>query len=343
MVDAIIKRLEKLWDASAPLSLVTIRGIVVATILDMAPEIFEKKAKDGSIFWCSDSWLRSWLHRTLNWLERKATRVGHKLPKDWEAQCEKSFMRLAHDIKEHDIPVELHVNTDQSQGVYAQGCNFTWAQTGSKQVSVVSAEEKRAMTIVISVSSSGVLLPFQAVHEGKSSVSCPKKSAKSYNKATAAGFKFEYSGNQTYWSTQKTMKSVVNDIIAPYFSEQKQKLGLPETQKAIWQIDVWSVHRSQEFCNWMKETHPNIILHYVPAGCTGVFQPCDVGIQHIIKHSLKQSCHRDMVEEILEQINNKKSDIKVDKTVGVLHDHTVSWLWDAYQTLNKPHIVQKLR
>jgi hypothetical protein len=41
-------------------------------------------------------------------------------------------------------------------------------------VSVVSAEEKRAMTIVVLVSSSGVLLPFQAVYEGKSSVSCLK-------------------------------------------------------------------------------------------------------------------------------------------------------------------------
>jgi hypothetical protein len=83
-------------------------------------------------------------------------------------------MHLVHDIKEHDIPTELHVNMDQARGVYAQGCNFTWAQTGSKQVSVVGAEEKRVMTIVVSVSSSGVLLPFQAVYEGKSSVSCPK-------------------------------------------------------------------------------------------------------------------------------------------------------------------------
>jgi hypothetical protein len=251
-------------------------------------------------------------------------------------------MRLAHDIKEHDIPAELHVNTDQSQGVYAQGCNFTWAQTGSKQVSVVGAEEKRAMTIVVSVSSSGVLLPFQAVYEGKSSVSCLKKSAKCHAKASAAGFHFEYSGNQTYWSMQKTMKSLVNDIIAPYFSEQKKKLGLPETQKSIWQIDVWLVHRSQEFCDWMQKTHPNIILHYVPAGCTGVFQPCNVGIQQIMKHSLKQLCHRDVVNEILEQINDEKPNITVDKTVGVLRDRTVSWLWDAYQTLNEPWIVKKV-
>jgi hypothetical protein len=251
-------------------------------------------------------------------------------------------MCLAYNIKEHDIPAELHVNTDQAQGVFAQGCHFTWAQTGSKQVSVVGAEEKRAMTIVVSVSSSGVLLPFQAVYEGKSSVSCPKTSAKCHAETTAAGFCFKYSGNQTYWSTQKTMRSLVNNVIAPYFSKQKQKLRLPKTQKSIWQIDVWSVHRSQEFQDWMKKTHLNIILHYVLAGCTGVFQSCDVGIQRIMKHSLKKSCHRDVVNKILVQVEDEKPTITVDKTLGVLCDRTVSWLWDAYQTLNEPRIVKKV-
>jgi len=182
----------------------------------------------------------------------------------------------------------------------------------------VGAEEKRAITIVTSISSSGVLLPFQAVYEGKSAVSCPKQSANCHTQATNAGFQFEYSGNQTYWSTQKTMRSLVDDIIAPNFSEQKEKLGLPETQKLIWQIDVWSVHRSKEFCEWMKKAHLNIIIHYVPAGCTGVFQPCDVGIQRIMKHSLKRSCHCDVVDEILVQVDEGKTDITVDKTIGVL-------------------------
>ena len=73
---------------------------------------------------------------------------------------------MAHDIKEHDIPKELVVNTDHAQGVLAQGSNFTWAKTGSKQISIVGAEEKQAITIVTSISSRGVLLPFQAVYEG---------------------------------------------------------------------------------------------------------------------------------------------------------------------------------
>jgi len=35
------------------------------------------------------------------------------------------------------------------------------------------------------------------------------------------------------------MRSLVDGVITPNFSEQKEKLGLPEMQKSIWQIDVW--------------------------------------------------------------------------------------------------------
>jgi hypothetical protein len=94
------------------------------------------------------------------------------------------------------------------------------------------------------------------------------------------------------------MHSFVEKILVPYLSEQKAKLGLPKSQKSIWQIDVWSVHQSKEFQNGMKTRYPNIIVDFVPGGCTGVWQACDVGIQRIFKHSLKRSYHEDVVAAI---------------------------------------------
>lgn len=64
---AIIDRLNTLRDGSVPLTLVTIRGVVVAILMDMAPEIFDIKASDGSSFRCSDSFLRAWLRNTMGW------------------------------------------------------------------------------------------------------------------------------------------------------------------------------------------------------------------------------------------------------------------------------------
>ncbi|KAG1809148.1 uncharacterized protein BJ212DRAFT_1484655 [Suillus subaureus] len=54
---AIITYLNQLQDASVPLTLATIRGIVFALIMQLAPEIFEIKAANGSEFRCSDSFI----------------------------------------------------------------------------------------------------------------------------------------------------------------------------------------------------------------------------------------------------------------------------------------------
>ena len=87
---------------------------------------------------------------------------------------------------------------------------------------------------------------------------------------------------------------------------------------------------------------PNIILNFIHAGCTSVFQACDVGIQRIFKHSLKQSYHKDVVAGILKQIDDGADTIQIKKAVGGLRDQSVTWLWNVFQTLNKEVIVKKV-
>ncbi|KAF9022124.1 hypothetical protein BDZ89DRAFT_220444 [Hymenopellis radicata] len=208
-----------------PLTLVTICGIVVSTILHMKPEIFEQQASDGSRFRVSDSYLRKWLHETIGWSERRATRATQKTPDDWEDQCEKAILRIAYVMKEHDVPSALFVNTDQTQVTYAQGTKLTWAATGLKQVTTVGSEEKRAFTAVVSVANSGELLPLQAVYDAKGDHALLKPEAKNYKEAISAGFLFEASMTDTYWSTHDTMHSLVDDLLAPYFEKKKKELA----------------------------------------------------------------------------------------------------------------------
>ncbi|KAG2157537.1 hypothetical protein DEU56DRAFT_722553, partial [Suillus clintonianus] len=174
-------------------------------VSDKAPEIFEWKAKDGSTFQCSDSFLQNWLHTTLHWSECRATQAAQKIPSNWEVVCENAFLRLAYTIKEEDIPTELYVNSDQTQVIYAQGSNMTWAKTGSKQVSTIGNDEKRTFTIMVSITNDGTVLPLQAIYQGHSKVSCPSANLDHYEECMDAGFLFEYSDTKTYWSTQETM------------------------------------------------------------------------------------------------------------------------------------------
>ena len=126
-------------------------------------------------------------------------------------------------------------------------------------------------------------------------MSCPSSKAWYLAEAKAAGIQFEYSGTTTYWSNQQMMQSFVNKILAPYFDGEKRNLGLPETQCALWQINVWLVHRSQEFWDWIRDKHLTILINFVLGGCTGIHQPCNVGIQRPLKLSLKHSYHEDVV------------------------------------------------
>jgi hypothetical protein len=306
---------------------------MVGHIQNDVPELFERTMSDGSHFRCSESFTRSYLRNTLGWSERRTTKAAQK------------FFRLAHVIRDWAVPALLIVNTDQTQIVYQQGTGSTWTQRGVKQVAVVGQEEKRAFTLVPSISASGKLLPMQAIFQGKKAASCPSSNAARYAEAVALGYIMLPSGTATYWSNMDTMHLLADNIIAPYFEAMKISLGLPSSQVSIWLIDCWSVHRSKEFRAWMKKNHPNIIILYVPGGCTGIWQPLDVGIQHLLKLSIKRSAHRDIVEEALRQIKADKAvhNIKLDTTLGTLRDRSVAWVVQAINDLSDPAVIMRVR
>ena len=307
-------------ERGSPISILTARATIVSTILHMKPEIFEVKFKDGSHFRASDNFVRKFLRCVMSWSLRQGTKAAQKLPNDWEDKCERSFFRKAYVIKEHDIPIELHINSDQTQVVYAPGNRMTWSPIGAKQVAIVGVDEKRAFTLMVSVAADGTLLPFQAIYMGSTKASLPNPAATNYSDLQQAGFKLEASGTKTYWSNQMTMKSFVNTALVPHLDKKKMELNLPPSQKSLWQIDMWSVHRSDEFRGWMRKNHPNIILDFVPGGCTGVHQPCDVGIQRPLKLSMRKSYHEDIVNEFLSELDKGNTTPALKDALGVIRD-----------------------
>ncbi|THU87638.1 hypothetical protein K435DRAFT_821867 [Dendrothele bispora CBS 962.96] len=242
---------------------------MIAVITERAPQLFDHELGDGTRFRCTESF----------WSLRTGTRTAQKHPANWKDIVEAAFLREASCIRDYNIPAALRVNTDQTQSVYAPGTKTTWNEKGVKQVDISGKDDKRAFTLVPSISASGEVLPMQAIYKGYTTQSCPSPHTPAYIEAQKLGFSLEPSGTETYWSTLETMKNLVNKIIAPYFEASKAKLGMSEEEKkhqhSIWKIDCWSVHRSDEFLTWMKRHHPNIIILFVPGNCTSVFQPLD--------------------------------------------------------------------
>ena len=278
----------------------------------------------------------------MQWSIRHATRAAQKTPENADELLQKSAIRQAISIRNFSIPASLRVNSDQTQVVLQGGAKVSWHRTGDTQVTTHGLDEKRAMTLLVGVSASGCLLPFQSMWQGATVRSLPSAHSPGYDDAISKGFLFEFTKTQTYWSTISTMQSYVTGILIPYFHEEQCKLQLPKTQPCIWQIDVWSVHTSQEFRSWMWDMYPWIILDYVPGGCTGLFQPCDVGMQQVLKQAITCAQSSDLVTEVSDAIRAgaAASEIRIDTTLGTLRNRSVQWLLKAHELTNLSVLVK---
>jgi len=335
-----------------PLDLTNIRGLMIGILEVQVPEIFAQRlGNDGRTFRCSEAFVGRFVKRQLGWSKWKGTQAGQKLPTDAPDQMKNHAFRLAVDIRDHSIPACCSANGDQTGYTYGQPGVSTYDPIGTNQVTIVGKEDKRAFTIMAGISMSGEVLPFQIMYAGMTSTSLPDinnpgSEFKVMNdEAKRLGFRFEFTRTPgKHWSNINTMKSYVRNVLSVYFNE-KQTLLERKDQVCLWTIDCWSVHRSQEFRDWMRDNYPWILLRYVPGGCTGVLQPCDVGIQRILKHAMKKTALSHIVKETVAHLDNNKNPgtILLAKTIGILRNRSVEWLVNGYNAINKPEIVKKVR
>jgi len=324
---------------------------MMGIITSKAPEMYKVtviRKVHGKYVWdhfhCRDSFVRNFVKKEMKWSFRRTTCPGKKTPENIEEILTDSFLRFVWTISNFKVLAVFVVNSDQTLIYYTAGAEETYAATGSKQVEVVGKDERRGFTLMVGVSMSGEVLPFQAIYSGKSPASLPTSAAPGYSKATEdLKFHFEYSRTDNHWSTIETMKSYVTNILAPYFQSHRERLNLPN-QICIWQIDCWSVHRSLEFRSWMKANYSWIRIHFVPANCTGLFQPCDVGIQRVLKLAVRRSALSNIVNHTMDQLNQGilPSQITFEKWLPVVRNRSVQWLVNGYEAINNEEIVQKV-
>jgi hypothetical protein len=144
----------------------------------LAPEVFAARASNGSIFKCSDTYVRSFLKQHLNFVPCMATHTAQKVPSDTEAQMRRSFFCVVYTTWAKKIRhAALRLNFDQTQAIVQSIGNSTFAELGSKQVLILGKEERRAWTAVVAVTASGEALPIQIIMKGKMKKSIPRPAA----------------------------------------------------------------------------------------------------------------------------------------------------------------------
>jgi hypothetical protein len=335
--EEIIEMLKALREAGQPLFASSVRTRIRTLILTKEPQLLQQDGKTS--FKVSLHWCREFVRDNLDWSYRKVTGTARKLPKDWEEQGLKMAYRAAYLIKAYSIPEELFVNTDQT-GIHLvpTGGSYTWEKKGSKYILIHGADDKRQITVSVSSSAAGNVLPFQIVFTGSTTKCLPPLNVGRIA-CEEAGWHLTFSEN--HWSNVDTCKAFVEKILQPYRLEQIEHLKLDKGTKLIWLIDCWSVHKSKEFISWMKESHQEILIIFVPANCTSVFQPADVILQKPFKHGFRQEFDSFTSDDIMKQLQHTSAKhIKVDTKMTALKPQLCAWLFKAWQHIQRPHMIQ---
>jgi len=81
-------------------------------ILQMAPALLAPRLDGNPSF--PRRILQRFLQHELSWPLQMGTNASHKLPEDWENQCEKAFFRLVYVINREKIHLTLWINADHT-------------------------------------------------------------------------------------------------------------------------------------------------------------------------------------------------------------------------------------
>ena len=82
------------------------------------------------------------------------------------------------------------------------------------------------------------------------------------------------------------MQAYISHLVENYFEPMRAKLKLPNHQKFVLILDVYSAHRDAGLMEWVKATHAMLILLFVPASFTPFLQPLDVACNNVFKGKL---------------------------------------------------------
>ncbi|KAL3691594.1 hypothetical protein R1sor_005245 [Riccia sorocarpa] len=154
-----------------------------AFLLIKCPTVLKE---NGGKFEICRSYVRRWVQSRLGWNYRKTTTPRKKLPEDWDAQGELMFKRIAFLVNKYKIPEELLVSSDETGLQLIPGQERTYAVKGSANVATNGTGDKRQITVMVSSSAAGRVLPQQIIFQGKTSRSVPGGSA--VQKAALHGF-----------------------------------------------------------------------------------------------------------------------------------------------------------
>ncbi len=302
------------------------RTIVIATGIGIVSNHDRTMLKEfGGPIDLDRAWAASIMKR-MNFVRRKGTKAARTLPDNYSEQRERFLTGITDTVKKYNIPDKLIVNFDQTQVKIVPVSEWTLNEAGAKQVDIGALDDKRAITALLGVNAEAELIPPQLIYQGTSTRCHPQYNfPKDWN----------ITHSSSHWSTDDTMEEYVDKVLVPYFDNVREELDLPVRRKALAVFDMYSVHRTDEFKQKLRDNH--IEYQFVPGGCTPKLQPLDVCGNKMFKDGLKKDFNCHYSTEIAKELKagKKASEISPDLKLSTLKPLNARWVLSSWDQLRK--------
>lgn len=204
--------------------------------------------------------------------------------------------------------------------------NWTLSNKGAKQVPIVGLDDKREITALLSVASSGDVLPPQLIYKGSTERCHPQIDfPKSWD--------IHHSPN--HWSNESTMLRYIEKIILPYMS----KVRTSENQKGLCIFDVFAAHLCDSVLEKLRLN--NLLYVTIPAGCTSELQPLDLTVNQFFKSEMKKHFHDHYASQVQKEIEENRAHQPISLQLTVVKPIHARWILDSFATMeNKSDLVR---
>lgn len=321
--DEVKQALTIMREKGATVNVMVIRFVMRAVILKLEPALLASMK-------LSSSFCAEWAREQLSWSWRQRTTAASKLPNDWRQRGIDMAKRVAYFMQIYSVHPSLVINMDQTGVHLAPADMRTYEKAGSKDVAVIGAEDKRQITACIASSLAGDLLPLQLIFQGKTDACHPAAT----DASKAALIHITHSPN--HWSSQHTMQQWIEFVLMPYAERQIAAHELDRAAKVVLVLDVWAVHKSEEFRTFLRMYQPRVHLVFVPANCTSHLQVADVVLQRPFKHGIRRRFNEWAARVVQEQIDqNDILGLSPYLKMSVIKPMVLQWCIDSWSALSQ--------
>ena len=215
----------------------------------------------------TEGWARNVL-KGMDWVKRKGT-TGKVEPCPKFLEEEKfTFQRaISKFVSDHDIPLELVLNLDQTPLSYVSPRKYKVDLKGSKTVPIKGVEDKRQINATFIVTASGSFLPIQLIYSGQTKRSIPKYDFPDF---------FDVTFTLNHWSNYEKCVRLFEKIILTYLKAKKEEFGYPKEHYSLIVMDTFKGQDSAKIKGLCLKNDCELVI--VPHNLTNKFQPLDISI-----------------------------------------------------------------